>query len=248
MAFRVTKPMLWAAGGLLAAGAAAMALGRGTPRPLVTDASFGLSQKDQDRYTKKVTRGAERLPGFVSAAITAALGISRHLQIAIYAIEASGSSPDAFRFEPHVFNRKSSTKVPCTLTGGRPYSRVKEETNWDAMLRGFRINPPLALASSSWGAFQVLNPIGKVTDSPSEWIQMWTNAGTTEKWNLSARLIIGWFKRMPVRLEAARAFEASGGTLKTAGKLAYYYNGKSYAVHGYDKKLAFGYHLAKKLR
>lgn len=60
------------------------------------------------------------------------------------------------RFECHLFNRESSSSVPCTTQDGESFSRVLEETNYNAFQNARNINSRLASSSSSFGLFQIL--------------------------------------------------------------------------------------------
>lgn len=90
-------------------------------------------------------------------------GIPLRILLAIRAVESSGNVRSV-RFEPQLFHRDTSgrfttAQVPWTPSGqaGRAsVSLVPAETNRAAFERAFRLDPRVAVTSSSWGAFQVL--------------------------------------------------------------------------------------------
>ena len=84
---------------------------------------------------------------------------------AIASVESSGEGlvPDLVtmtgrpkvRFEPHKFNKKSQLKMPFT-DGGKGFSKIKSETNWNAFCTALKIDRELAIASTSFGMFQIM--------------------------------------------------------------------------------------------
>ncbi|NQZ84217.1 MAG: DUF3380 domain-containing protein [Nanoarchaeales archaeon] len=77
----------------------------------------------------------------------------------VYAIlikEEGYKTYDSVRFECHLFNKKSSKKVPCTIEKGSSFSRVPSETNVSAYLYAQYIDKELAFKSSSFGFAQMM--------------------------------------------------------------------------------------------
>lgn len=88
-------------------------------------------------------------------------GIPLRILFAIRRVESAGSVR-AVRFEPHLFHRDTGgrftrAQVPWTPAPGRgSVSLTASETNRAAFERAFRLDPRVAVTSSSWGAYQVL--------------------------------------------------------------------------------------------
>ena len=185
----------------------------------------------------------ETIPPDVLSATATATGLSEAAILAIAAIEGGSASKSAVRFECHLFNRRSSSgPVPCTV-GSIGYSRVRSETDWDAFVRAYSIDQAVAVAVTSWGAFQVLDPIKLgVASSTAHWLDRWYHE---DRWGLSFELLTAWLQRHGRALQAAKDAEASGGMADHWAEFARRYNGSGYAKHNYHGKLAEAYQYAR---
>jgi len=205
-----------------------------------------------ESHIKSIQRNAEtaweEIPADMLAELSATTGLAPQTLAAIATIEAGPYQEDAFRFECHKFNEKSSTQVPCTL-GPSGYSVTRSETNYDAFLVAYRINPTIACEISSWGAFQVLNPVGKgMASTPAEWIARWESEN---RWMLSAALANAWFAKSynQSAIPSAQAAEDAGGTPEAFEAFVLKYNG-SWATkpgHDYHKAMAAAYQFTSAL-
>lgn len=83
-------------------------------------------------------------------------GYDVNLVYAILIKEEGYKTYDSVRFECHLFNKKSSKKVPCTIEKGSSFSRVPSETNVSAYLYAQYIDKELAFKSSSFGFAQMM--------------------------------------------------------------------------------------------
>jgi hypothetical protein len=148
--------------------------------------------------------------------------------------QESGGNPSAIRFEPHLFNRKSSNgKVPFTPADGKTFSLISSETNKGAFERAYKIDADAAVRSSSWGLGQVLGGhLINLYGSPERGVQaFWSNPR-----KVSLELIIEWIKSNPRAVSAAKKKDFAG--------FAKIYNGSNYRMNNYDTKLEQGYNAA----
>lgn len=167
------------------------------------------------------------------------IGIDPAVLAAFRTVE-SGGNPTAVRFEPHLFNARSSTKVPFTKSSGVSFSKVASETNRSAFERAYKINKRLAIESSSFGLYQVVivnatsifdDP--RINNEPDKFVKLF-NENPLEISNL---LVKAWFKGNKTALEAANELNFR--------LLAQKYNGRQYAANQYDIKLQSAYQAAK---
>lgn len=166
------------------------------------------------------------------------IGIEPAMLAAFRAVE-SGGNPSAVRFEPHLFNGSSSTKVPFTKSSGVSYSKVASETNRSAFERAYKINKKLAIESSSFGLYQVVvknapsvfkDP--RINNDPEKFVKLF-NENPLEISNI---LVKAWFKSSPSAVLAANE--------KNFELLARKYNGPQYAAGNYHNKLRAAYQKA----
>ena len=205
-----------------------------------------------ESHVKSIQRNADtawtQIPPTLLADLSEVTGLAPATLAAIATIEAGPYQENAFRFECHLFNEDSSTKVPCTLTD-RPYSTVRDETNYDAFLVAYRINASLACEVSSWGAFQVLNPVGKgMASTAQKWVERWESEN---RWKLSIELAKAWFAKSynQSSIPFAQAAEAAGGTPESWVDFVLKYNG-SWATqpgHDYHKAISAAYQFTNAL-
>lgn len=167
------------------------------------------------------------------------IGIDPAVLAAFRAVE-SGGNPSAIRFEPHLFNKKSGTKVPFTKGAGVSFSNVPSETNRSAFQRAYKINKKLAIESSSFGLYQVViqnapsvwkDP--KIQNSPDTFVALFDQ----NPLEISNLLVKAWFKGNKSALQAANELNFR--------LLAQKYNGPQYAANQYDIKLQAAYQAAK---
>lgn len=175
--------------------------------------------------------------------IASELGVSPAILKAIHKVEASGKSylPEGYPsllFEAHIFySRLGSKKAETLLPGNRDIlsktwnkslykGGVKEVTRLN---KAFLISPEAALASASFGAFQICGFNWKKSGVSSAWEfyrEMWTSE-------------VGQFRLL-------------SGFLKGSGIVPYMkslnfkeiarrYNGEGYKKNGYDTKLRSAY-------
>lgn len=205
---------------------------------------------------ENVVRPGKAEASAVAHEIARKTGFSPATVQAIIDVESSGG-PDAFRFEPHVFHRMTTPGAnTSTLPNQMKYisvipwtpknwpsvkaSYVKSETNNKAFARAKKINPDAAVRSSSWGAFQVLDPLSNGGASNwKTWLDRWN---TEDRWKLSTELFFGWLKNNKVSDLVASA-EGGGGTATAWVPFAKRYNGSGATAPGQDYhiKLAKAY-------
>tara|TARA_Y100000034_G_scaffold110162_1_gene142087 strand:- start:883 stop:1635 length:753 start_codon:yes stop_codon:yes gene_type:complete len=242
-----TKRLLLLGGTAGVLGIAMTALGRGrvssvSPKGII--ASFGLSQEKLDSIRRRVARASRNLPSDLRVKLSQEIGIPESAVIAIFATETSGDSADKLRFECDEYNERvsSSQRVPCTMPPGALYSKVRSETDKRAFIHAYKINPSVAVAQSSWGAFQVLDPVGKgLAPTAQAWVARWN---AEDKWRLSTELLLGWFRRRGSRVDAARQAITDGGGVDAWRPFVKKYNGPGYARHKYHQVMAAAYAMA----
>mgnify|MGYP001350065554 CR=1 FL=1 len=146
------------------------------------------------------------------------IGVDPKVLLAIQKVESS-SSPRKVRFEPHLFHRDTSNRyvaqIPWTKSRGN-VSLVSSETNREAFERAYRLDPAIAVRSSSWGRYQILGGAGiALFGSPPAFV-----AAFDENPDLTSdQLLVKWFSSRPNAIAAANA--------KDWPRLAQLYNGSS---------------------
>jgi len=155
------------------------------------------------------------------AALANEAGIPVPVLRSIRAVESS-ASPSAVRFEPHLFWRTKKRLPPRGTTGEQiraamspsdassvPYtpgptqaaSRVSSETNRAAFERAFRVDPVVAVKSTSWGSYQVLGEflLRIFRNDPRRSVEEFDR----DPAHLSDRIFASWMDANPrARLEA----------------------------------------------
>ena len=161
------------------------------------------------------------------------VGMKPAFLMAIMKIESAGN-PSAIRFEPHLFNRKTSgAKVPFTQAPGKSFSLTSSETNRGAFDRAFAIDPDAAVRSTSWGLGQVLGGhLINLYRSPQRGVE----AFYTDPNKVSMELIVEWLRDSPSAVSAANKEDFAG--------FARLYNGPNYKMNNYDVKLREAYERA----
>lgn len=146
------------------------------------------------------------------------IGIDPKVLLAIQKVESS-SSPAKVRFEPHLFHRDTSNRylsqIPWTKSRGN-ISLVSSETNRAAFERAYRIDPSVAVRSTSWGRFQVLGSAGIALYGSAP---AFVAAFDEDPDLVSDQLLAKWFSSRPNAIAAANA--------KDWPRLALLYNGSS---------------------
>lgn len=183
-----------------------------------------------------------KIPQSVLDRATKELGLSERAFLAIAAVESEGKT-GAIRFECDDFNKElGRDAVPCTVEAGEDYSTEGSETNEAAMWVAYKVNKDLALKHSSWGPFQVKNPVGLgMASTPDEWVNRWN---TEDRWALCGELLIAWFKDWRAALNDAKAAEAAGGSAEDWRPFVAKYNGSNYWKHEYHERMAEAYRQA----
>lgn len=151
-------------------------------------------------------------------ALAEQIGIDPKVLLAIQKVESS-SSPAKVRFEPHLFHRDTNSRylgqIPWTKSRGN-VSLVSSETNRAAFERAYRIDPSIAVRSTSWGRFQILGSAGiSIYGSPPAFVA----AFDEDPDFVSDRLLAKWFSSRPAAIAAANA--------KDWRRLALLYNGST---------------------
>lgn len=162
------------------------------------------------------------------------IGIPPAVMAAFRAVE-SGGAASAIRFEPHLFNKESSIKVPYTNTG-KGFSTVTSETNKSAFDRAYSINKGLAIKSTSWGSYQVLGwallAIPEVGGDVNKAVSIFYS----DPVRISQEIAVSWFKKNEIAITYANNLDFA--------RLAKRYNGPLYANNQYDVKLKQAYDKA----
>jgi len=170
----------------------------------------------------------------VIIALAKKIGIPPAVMAAFRAVE-SGGNPAAIRFEPHLFNKESSTKVPYTDTG-KGFSMVASETNKAAFDRAYAINKGAAIRSTSWGSYQVLGwALLSIPEIGGD-VNKAVNSFYADPNRISQEMVASWFRRSPKAVQYANNLNFSD--------LARTYNGPLYANNRYDSKLKQAYDKA----
>ena len=147
-------------------------------------------------------------------------GIPLRILLAIRAVE-SGGSASAVRFEPHLFHRDTGgrftrAQVPWTPAPGRgSVSLTPSETNRAAFERAFRLEPRIAVTSSSWGAYQVLGRHLLAVRGPDP--DRAVAAFDADPVHVGEEMFLSWMRGNPAAQTAARAGDIA--------RLAELYNG-----------------------
>lgn len=138
-------------------------------------------------------------------------------------------------FEPHIFSRRTNRRFDAThpslsypTSGARPYPRTQDE-RWAQLTEAYALAPDEALASTSWGAFQLIGfqypgagyPtvqafVADLAHSPQHQLAAWTR----------------WIQTNNLVDEIQR---------KDWAGFARGYNGPGYASGGYDRHIAEAY-------
>lgn len=131
-----------------------------------------------------------------------ALGVPVKVVQAIERVE-SGGHASAVRFEPHVFLRKRPDlegAIPFTR-GPKGFSVVAGETDRDAFERAFTLDPEAAVASTSWGLYQVMGShLLDIYGTPASA----ADSFYADPVAVSYKLFVKWFQASPRALAAAR--------------------------------------------
>tara|TARA_R110002110_G_scaffold36367_2_gene121350 strand:+ start:3517 stop:5532 length:2016 start_codon:yes stop_codon:yes gene_type:complete len=114
-----------------------------------------------DAFKKRSTLKCDAKPNQAQKDVAAALNIDVEVIMAIGAVESGGRSGPVLRFEPHLFHKKAPagqrSQIPFTPHSPPPtFSRVGSETKKAAFDHAYKVNPKVAIESTSWGAYQVL--------------------------------------------------------------------------------------------
>ena len=170
----------------------------------------------------------DRKPTAPQAEAALETGIPVDVIQAIEAVESNGA-PTAIRFEPHVFHRRRpdlASKVPFTR-GPRGFSVLGEETDQSAFERAFELDPEAAVASTSWGLYQVMGHPSLLELHNNDPVHA-ADSFYAEPEAVSYRLLARWFKGNPRALTAAKE--------RNWRRLARYYNGPG-QVDYYERAL-----------
>jgi len=161
-------------------------------------------------------------------------GIPPAVMASFRAVE-SGGNPSAIRFEPHLFNKESSTKVPFT-DSGKGFSLVASETNKSAFERAYAINKGAAIRATSWGSYQVLGgkllSLSEVSGDVNKAVKLFYS----DPVRISEELVASWFRSRSDAVRYANNLDFPN--------LARVYNGPLYANNSYDAKLKQSYEKA----
>jgi hypothetical protein len=182
-------------------------------------------------------------------ALADSIGIPVNILRAVRAVE-SGAKANVLRFEPHVWKKKSyGGDGTYPVTGFTPaynsegkllsYSLTPSETNRDAFLTNYAINPTLAVKSTSFGFYQVLGNKGikQYGSAAAFW-----NAFQADPAKASDKMLKQWFA------ESSKARKAANVTpVPDFVKLAEAYNGSGQAKHHYDSLIAEAFDKATHL-
>jgi peptidoglycan hydrolase-like protein with peptidoglycan-binding domain len=162
------------------------------------------------------------------------IGISPVVLAAVMQVESPGST-SAIRFEPHLFNRAmqkagNSKRVPYT-PGEGGISFVKSETDLGAFQNAMKLDPKVAVESTSFGSGQVMGY--NLLPMYGGDVQKALNAFWSDSADVSNKLLIQWFKANPRAITAAANLDFA--------QFARIYNGPAYRANKYDEKLAKAY-------
>ena len=161
------------------------------------------------------------------------IGIPPDVMNAVAAVESNGN-PSAIRFEPHVFNKKSTTKITWT-DNGSGFSSVASETNKAAFQSAFNIDKKAAIESTSWGSYQVMgHHLLKLNSNPDAAVAMFY----ADPQGVSDKMVASWFSGNSAACNAARS--------RDFATLARRYNGPAYAANAYDVNLEAATEASKK--
>ena len=183
---------------------------------------------------KEYTNNAKLCANYArNEALAQSIGIPPDVMNAFAAVE-SGGKHTAIRFEPHVFNRKSSTKITWT-DNGHGFSSVRSETDKGAFQKAFNIDKKAAIESTSWGAYQVMgHHLLKLNSNPDAAVALFY----ADPVGVSDKLVASWFSGNSAACNAARS--------RDFPTLARRYNGPKYAANAYDVNLQNATEASKK--
>jgi hypothetical protein len=165
-----------------------------------------------------------------------ATGITPWAIAGIRAVE-SGDDDAAIRFEPHQFNARSSSghQMPFTDSGNGS-SKVVSQTDESALLTAMKYDAYEAVKATTWGAFQVNGRhLMKIESNPRKAYEMFKADPSTA----SMQMPISWMKARGDKFTQAANNEEWD-------KVARLYNGPTYYVNEYHKKIATAAEAAKK--
>lgn len=167
------------------------------------------------------------------------IGVRPETLRAVAVVESGGRRPTAIRFESHLYHRytggKWTTVVPYT-EGPYGYSRIASETDEAAFRRAYGYDRVEAVRATSWGAFQVLDPVRHgLADTPEEWLGRWQDE---DPWTLSLELLEAWMVGWPAAMRDLHAAEGSAKYPQAWVDFARKYNGPRATEHGYHQRLA----------
>lgn len=158
---------------------------------------------------------------------------------AVTAVESDGSGFDEngrciIRFEPHLFSRKTKgiyDKSHPTISFPKRKNGYPKSVNhsWQLFKLAASLNPTAAVASTSWGRFQVLgsNYLSSGCDTLSEFVRRMENS-EQDQLDMFCSLILDWGLDDELRDHRWNDF-------------ARMYNGPGYRDTGYDVKLPRAY-------
>lgn len=185
-------------------------------------------------------------------ALAKRVGLDLPVLLAVRAVE-SGGKASALRFEPHLFRRKRpdlKQYIPYSPKNSKnPVDYNRSNTNRAAFERAFALDPVVAIASTSFGLYQVMGYNSENTGNPllnkGQTDQAGAEAFVKEFFanpvNTSDELLVAWFSKNPNALAAAKE--------KNWRRFATVYNGSLCCgpnTHQYDVKLAQYYQAALK--
>ena len=159
------------------------------------------------------------------------IGIDLPVLLAIRKVESSGRN-SAIRFEPHKFlgkyrrDLRGKGVIPYKRSAKSAVDYTKKNTDKNAFLHAFSVDPVAAIKSTSWGAYQVMgsnakkatDPIIKNALSSPEGAKAFVEYFYKNPVQASDLMLVAWFKAAGKRpVNAARS--------KNWLKLATRYNG-----------------------
>ena len=181
------------------------------------------------------------------------VGIQLPVLLAIRKVESSGRN-SAIRFEPHRFlgryrkDLKGTGKIPYQRSKNSSVDYTKKNTDKNAFLHAFTVDPIAAVKSTSWGAYQVMgsnadrspNPIIKNAIATPEGAKKFVEFFYANPIQASDEMLVAWFK-------AAGNYPRNMARQKNWLKFATRYNGSKCCGPGtrnYHLKLQKNYNIA----
>lgn len=183
------------------------------------------------------------------------VGIDLPVLLAIRKVESSGRN-SAIRFEPHRFlgryrkDLKGTGKIPYKRSAKSAVDYTKKNTDKNAFLHAFSVDPVAAVKSTSWGAYQVMgsnakratDPIIKNAIASPEGAKAFVDYFYKNPVQASDLMLVAWFK-------SAGDYPRRMAQAKNWLKFATRYNGSRCCGPGtrnYHLKLQKYYLLSKK--